>query len=129
MRALVLGGSQFIGRGLVRALVAAGHQVTVFNRGRTPAEFPPEVRRLYGDRKDAASVRAALAGGEWDVAYDLSGYVAEDTATAISALEGRVGHFIYTSSAAVYERRWTAPVREDHPYSEVEGGAYAVGKI
>ncbi|MCX6021961.1 MAG: NAD-dependent epimerase/dehydratase family protein [Chloroflexi bacterium] len=129
MKVLVLGGSQFIGRALVRALLAAGHDVSVFNRGQTPTEFPDEVRRLYGDRKDAAAVRTALSGQDWDAVYDNSGYVAEDVAAVLDALDGRVGHLIFTSTASVYDRRWTAPVLEDHPYNEIEGGPYAAGKI
>ena len=36
MRALVLGGSVFVGKRLVQALVASGHEVSVLNRGKTP---------------------------------------------------------------------------------------------
>ena len=50
MRVLVLGGTTFIGPVLVRRLVASGHEVAVFHRGRTRAEFPSSVRDLLGDR-------------------------------------------------------------------------------
>ena len=40
MRVLVMGGTQFNGRALVNELARAGHDVTVCNRGRTPAELP-----------------------------------------------------------------------------------------
>lgn len=128
MRALVLGGSRFVGAWLVRELVRQGHEVTVFNRGQTPAEFPPEVRRLYGDRRDHAQVRQVLGGRDYDVVYDTSGYTPEDTAIMVELFTGRVGHYVYTSTAAVYERRWYAPVTEDFPYNEVEGGTYGRDK-
>ena len=129
MRALVLGGSVFVGRSLVDELLAQGHQVTVFNRGQTPVELPAGVRQLRGDRKDHAQVRRVLAHQDYDVVYDNSGYVAEDTGIMVELFDGHTGHYIYTSTAAVYERRWYAPVTEDFPYNLVEGGAYARGKI
>ncbi|MBW2668144.1 MAG: NAD-dependent epimerase/dehydratase family protein, partial [Deltaproteobacteria bacterium] len=43
MKALVLGGSQFVGLHTVRELVARGHDVTVLNRGKTTTELLPGV--------------------------------------------------------------------------------------
>ena len=48
MRALVLGGSVFVGKRLVQALVAGGHDVSVLNRGKTPTELPEGVGHLRG---------------------------------------------------------------------------------
>ena len=39
MRVLVLGGTKFLGRALVDALLAAGHKPALFNRGRTNSEL------------------------------------------------------------------------------------------
>ncbi|MBI4302303.1 MAG: NAD-dependent epimerase/dehydratase family protein [Chloroflexi bacterium] len=128
MRALVLGGSNFVGANLVRQLVAGGHNVTAFNRGQTQAQYPPEVQRLYGDRKNHAQVREVLGGKDYDVVYDISGLTADDTAIMVELFSGRVGHYIYTSSAGVYERRYYAPVTEDFPYNEIEYADYARGK-
>ena len=50
MRLLVLGGTQFLGRHLVEAALGRGHEVTVFNRGRTNPELFPEAEKLRGDR-------------------------------------------------------------------------------
>ena len=47
MRVLVMGGTQFNGRALVHELVAAGHDVTICNRGRTESDVPDEVCLLY----------------------------------------------------------------------------------
>jgi putative ABC transport system permease protein len=35
VRLLILGGTRFVGRHLIAAALAAGHQVTLFHRGRT----------------------------------------------------------------------------------------------
>ena len=57
-----MGGTQFNGRALVHGLVRAGHDVTVCNRGRTPAELPAGVCRLSGCRLRSESPRPAGRG-------------------------------------------------------------------
>lgn len=61
MKTLVLGGSSFVGLHLVYELLRRGHEVTVFNRGQTPVEFPTGVKRLYGDRKDHNTLEPSWA--------------------------------------------------------------------
>ncbi|MFD4908506.1 NAD-dependent epimerase/dehydratase family protein [Kitasatospora purpeofusca] len=69
MRILVTGGAGFIGVSVVRALVAAGHEVRVLDAllpavhptGRAPV-LPPGVDFRRGDVRDAAAVEEALAG-------------------------------------------------------------------
>ena len=41
MKVVVIGGTNFLGPPLVRRLVALGHEVAVFHRGRTRADLPP----------------------------------------------------------------------------------------
>ena len=67
---LVLGGTGFIGPHQVRALLAGGHAVTVFNRGRSGAGmFGKDVEELVGDR---AGNLDALKGRTWDAVIDES---------------------------------------------------------
>lgn len=121
MRALVLGGSVFVGRRLVRALVEAGQQVTVLNRGRTADDLPPGVSRLVADRTDADSMRAALGGTSWDAVYDVSGFVmvagGSDIASLLDLIDGNVGHCVYVSSIMAYDQSLLGvfPWTEDLP--------------
>ena len=75
MRTLVLGGSVFVGKHTVEALLAGGHDVAVLNRGRTPTELPDDVERLVADRTDIDQMRGALDGRDWDAVFDVSGFV------------------------------------------------------
>ena len=59
MKLLVLGGTKFLGRAAVEAALAAGHEVTLFNRGTTNPELFPEAERIHGD---LAGDLGALAG-------------------------------------------------------------------
>jgi nucleoside-diphosphate-sugar epimerase len=66
-RILVTGGSGFIGSGLVKALVNAGHRVRVLDdnsRGnpRRLAEIANDIELIAGDIRDAAAVERAAQG-------------------------------------------------------------------
>ncbi|MGY1719225.1 NAD-dependent epimerase/dehydratase family protein [Blastococcus sp. SYSU DS0552] len=62
-RLLVLGGTHFLGRHVVEAALARGHDVATFTRGLTGP--PPEgARALHGDRDDPGALPRAL--GEWE---------------------------------------------------------------
>jgi len=60
MKVLVLGGTQFVGRHIVEALLVAGHLVTTLTRGTSPDELPAQVERLRGDRDEGAFGLSAL---------------------------------------------------------------------
>jgi nucleoside-diphosphate-sugar epimerase len=121
MRTLVLGGSVFVGRRLVQALTAAGHDVAVLNRGRTPSMLPDGVERVTADRTDPASMRVALGGREFDAVFDVSGFVmaagGSDVEGLLDLLDGRTGSYVYVSSIMAYDQSWVGviPWTEDQP--------------
>jgi len=96
-----MGGTRFIGVALVKLLVAQGHEVTVFNRGNRPA--PAGVRTLVGDRTDAEVLRARLADEDFDAIFDNTGRELADTQPLVELFRGRLRHFVYVSSAGVYQ--------------------------
>jgi 2'-hydroxyisoflavone reductase len=100
MRLLVLGGTKFLGRAVVEAALERGHEVTLFNRGRTNAGLYPEVERLRGDRDGDLS---ALEGRSWDAVVDTSGYVPRVVRASVELLQARAEHYTFVSSISVYE--------------------------
>jgi 2'-hydroxyisoflavone reductase len=100
MRLLVLGGTKFLGRAVVEAALERGHEVTLFNRGRTNAALYPEVERLRGDRDGDLS---ALEGRSWDAVVDTSGYVPRVVRASVELLQARAEHYTFVSSISVYE--------------------------
>ncbi len=125
---LVLGGSVFVGKHTVDALLAAGHHVAVLNRGRTPSDLPDEVERLVADRTDIAQMRSVLDGRDWDAVFDVSGFVmaagGSDIEGLLDLLDGHVGHYVYVSSIMAYDQSLAGifPWTEDLPTS-TEGPA------
>ena len=111
MKLLVLGGTKNLGRHVVEAALADGHQVTLFNRGLTNPGLFGDVRRIAGDR----AAPDALAAGEWDGVIDMSGFLVRDVALSASILRDHCDHYTYMSSIAVYASKTTPGMTETAP--------------
>jgi 2'-hydroxyisoflavone reductase len=99
MKILIIGGTKFLGRHLVNAALAQGHEITLFNRGKTNPHLFPAVEKLNGDRD---GVLDALKGRHWDAAIDTSGYVSAQVRATTELLADSVGHYTFISSISVY---------------------------
>ncbi|SEO26013.1 NADH dehydrogenase [Halogranum amylolyticum] len=62
MKALVIGGSGFIGTNLSRELLERGHEVTVLSRSPDDEELPDGVKTATGDVTDYDSMEGAFEG-------------------------------------------------------------------
>ena len=106
---LILGGTEFLGWHMAHAYAAAGHRVTLFNRGRRRARTPPEIKVLIGDRRGDL---AELTGRTWDVAVDTSGYLPRIVRNAAAALRRWVGSYVFVSTISAFPTP-NAQTRED----------------
>jgi 2'-hydroxyisoflavone reductase len=120
LKLLVLGGTKFLGRAVVEAALARGHEPTLFNRGRTNPDLFPEAGRLIGDRDGDLS---ALEGGRWDAVVDPSGYVPRVAAASVDLLAGSVDHYVFVSSLSVYRAPYSPGYDEEAPLEELEDPA------
>jgi nucleoside-diphosphate-sugar epimerase len=112
MRVLVVGGTGFIGPHVVRELSRMGHSVTVFHRGRTPADLP--AAEILGEHKDLAT-----AGLVADVVVDLilgSGRQAE---LLMDAFRGVARRVVAASSIDVYRACGVLHATEEGPLEPV----------
>ncbi len=121
MKILVIGGTRFFGYFIARRLLEDGHELTLFNRGRTPDDFGSAVRRIHGDRTDARDFSRKLRGEEFDAAVDMIAYTGADSRSAVETLSGKVGRFIHISTGSVYivTRDFPCPLREEDFEREV----------
>jgi NAD(P)-dependent dehydrogenase (short-subunit alcohol dehydrogenase family) len=101
MRALVIGGTQFMGRAIVRRLLERGHEVTVLHRGESH-DLGPTVGNLRADRGDFETVRRLLQGAGFQVVFDLAydwekGTTADQVEAAARAVAGPDLHrYVFT---------------------------------
>jgi 2'-hydroxyisoflavone reductase len=119
MKLLILGGTKFLGRHAVDAALAAGHDVTIFTRGKTNPDLYPEVEHLTGDRDGDL---AALEGRTWDGVVDTSGYVPRILRQSAELLRDAVGRYVFVSSISVYDD-FSKPVDESTPVAQLEDPA------
>lgn len=133
MRALVLGGNRYIGLQLVFELARQGHQVTLLNSHVAP--MPHGARRLHGDRQQPGVLGRVLKDhrDDFDIVYDNTAYQVKDLEPLVELFRGRVQHFVFTSSVAVYKRSLIQPVVETaatHATDDPDPRkAYGIGKI
>ncbi len=97
----VIGGSRYFGKLLLGRLQAAGHQVTVINRGSTPP--PAGVEHLVVDRNDEAALTATLDARVFDVVVDQVCYTPVQAAIAARAFADRTRRYVMTSTIEVYD--------------------------
>ncbi len=76
MKLAVIGGTGFVGRGLLRALAGSSHEVVIVSR-KPPKNIPPAKNFFFaaGDIHDAKSLEKAFYGAQ--AVYHLVGIIAE----------------------------------------------------
>ncbi|HVL63900.1 MAG TPA: NAD-dependent epimerase/dehydratase family protein [Actinomycetota bacterium] len=133
MRYLILGGTRFVGRHVVRAALDEGHDVTLFTRGVTNPKLFPEAEHLQGDRETGEL--ASLRGREWDRVVDVSGYTPDAVEATARLLRDASDHYTFVSTISVY-RRWNEAAEESEVLDppppgerEVTGDTYGPLKV
>jgi 2'-hydroxyisoflavone reductase len=106
MRVLVIGGTLFIGKLLVKRLIAADHEVTILHR-KAEHPFGRRVRNAVADRNDAESIRSALVGLRFDAIYDIAydwerGTTGAQVEATAKSIPGDLTRYIFISSVAAY---------------------------
>ncbi len=99
MTLLVIGGTRFVGRKIVESAIGRGHEVTLFNRGKTNPGGFPELETIVGDRTGNLD---GLQGRQWDAVIDVCGYWPRAVEPVCSVLNGSVGRYVFISSISVY---------------------------
>ena len=119
LKILILGGTGFTGPYQVKYAVARGHQVTVFNRGKThPGILPDGVEQLVGDRNGQLD---ALKGRKWDVVFDNPTMLPKWVHDVAQVLKGNVDRYIFISTISVYAEGLKAGADETAPLAKYEG--------
>ena len=104
MKVLFLGGTGNISAACVERSLELGHEVTVLNRGRRAPAPDARVATVLGERDDAALLGRIAEGTRFDSVVDFLAYRPDQVEAAIQAFAGRVGQYVFISSASAYHK-------------------------
>ena len=117
MKILVIGGTRFLGRTFVETAFKVGHELTLFNRGKSNPDLFPEAEKITGDR-DSNMTR--LQGRSWDIAVDTCGYVPRIVRKSAEMLKDSVERYVFISTINVYAEYDKPEINEDSPLGKIE---------
>jgi UDP-glucose 4-epimerase len=146
MRILVTGGAGYIGSVVAAQLVAAGHNVVVYDnlsKGNRDA-VPRQAKLIVGDVGDRACLDAALQDGNIDSVMHFAAWIEagesmkeperffrNNTANSLVLLEAVLAHhvprFVFSSTAALYGNPVRSPISESDPLQPTN--AYGESKL
>jgi UDP-glucose 4-epimerase len=134
MGVLVTGGAGYIGSHMVLALLEAGEEVVVLDNLTTGFRWavPPRARLVEGDIGEEALLDRLMADHAIDAIVHFAGSIVVPDSVAdplgyyfnntvksrsliAAAVEARVPHFVFSSTAAVYGNPASLPVFETAP--------------
>lgn len=93
---LVLGGTGYFGKHLVKMLLTHGDRVTIATRGVN--QIPQGCSFIHFDRNKDSDI---VLINNWDIIFDQSGYSSDSLNNLINIIP-RCGKYIFTSSQAIY---------------------------
>ena len=114
--ALIIGGTRFVGPGLVRLILKEGGRTILFNRGNDYGrELPKQTLRIKGDReKENDLEKLTDIDSDFNIAYDMCAYSKSHAESLIKFLPDSIEHLVFFSTAAVYKKPHIFPIDEDN---------------
>lgn len=127
LKVLVLGGTAFLGPAFIDAALERGHEVAMFNRGRTRPNLYPELEKFHGNRDPKLRAAAddessplglteleeAVKSRRWDAVIDNSGYVPRIVKASADLLRDHIDQYLFISTVSVYADNSKVGVDED----------------
>jgi nucleoside-diphosphate-sugar epimerase len=129
MDVLIVGGTGLIGVGIVKELLARKASVTMYNRARRDNPFPPSVKQIVGDRKDAGAFERAFEKSRYDVVIDMICFTPADAESTVRAFGGRCEQLEFCSTVCTYGVKVPAGVLVDEHFAQEPITAYGRDKV
>ena len=116
-RILIIGGNGIISWWVSKRAVELGYNVTQITRGQSFDRPAIEgVTALRGDASDPATIRAVVGTNEFEVVANFRAFLPEQVAADIDLFNGRIGQYLFISSASTYQKPLTTlPILESTP--------------
>ena len=134
MRVVIIGGSGHIGSYLTPRLARAGHTVLNITRGLREPYFPDagwrSVTQVVVDRageEAAGNFGEKIAGLDPQVVIDLTCYLPASAEQLLTALKGRIHHFLHCGTIWIHGHSVQVPTTEESPRTAF--GEYGLRKV
>ena len=102
MNILFIGGTGNISTACTQLAVSRGYHVTLLNRSQR--EPLPGTEQLTIDIHDQAAAETALGKRHWDAVVDFIAFTRADIDRRIALFRGKVGQYLFLSSASAYQK-------------------------
>ena len=99
MKVLIFGGTRFMGRYVLRALLDVGVEVTIANRG--TREENKGAHNVICDRSQPGALDQ-FKDSQFDAVIDFSAYASDWVEEAGKFFAGKISRYIFISTGAVY---------------------------
>lgn len=99
MKVLIVGGSYFLGNGIIEALKQNNAAIYVLNRG---SKLISDTHQLIADRNDCQALSQAIGKNYFDLVIDTCCYSVEQAQILQAIIADQYSYFINISSASVY---------------------------
>lgn len=116
MNVLFIGGTGVISSACSSVAIERGFKVYLLTRGQSERAVPAGAHVIHGDIREPETVRAALGNRTFDVVVDWIAFSPEHIETDLALFSGRVGQYIFISSASAYQTPpLNLPITESTP--------------
>lgn len=105
MKVLFIGGTGLISNACARVGISHGMDITILNRSQTD-RFPAPAGTdfIQADAYDEIRMAEVVAEGKFDVVVDWIAFNENDIQRDLRLFEGKVGQFVFVSSASAYQK-------------------------
>jgi nucleoside-diphosphate-sugar epimerase len=102
MKVLFIGGTGNISASVSHLAIENGIDLYHMNRGKRPSI--EGVKEIIADIRNVDQTRKVLSNYKWDVVVNWIAFTPEDVSRDLELFEGKVGQYIFISSASVYQK-------------------------
>ena len=112
MKVLVIGGTRYMGKILVKTLLDEGNEVSVLSRGNEKPSWWNNINHIKADRNNENELKEALQNNSFDWVFDFQAYRKEHVESFGNIMNGRVGKYLFVSTGSVYSKWDYGPSEE-----------------
>ena len=116
IKVLFIGGTGVISSACSERALEKGLDLHLLTRGTSPRPIPKGAKAIKGNINDQAAVKDMLHDFKFDVVVNWIAYQPQDIKRDIDLFEGRIGQYVFISSASVYQKPVKKlPITEETP--------------